>query len=91
MIPSNPQIADLPVRTEFLDPKALQGSRISWGWLKWLQSIDVSATASPQFVDVPSSSTAAGVPGQFAISDSGDFFYVCVASNSWKRFALSSW
>jgi len=37
----------------------------------------------------PASSTAAGKQGEFCW-DSG-YLYICVATNSWKRVALSSW
>jgi len=39
--------------------------------------------------DAPTSSTSTGVPGQFA----GDtnFIYFCVAPNTWKRSALTTW
>ena len=40
-------------------------------------------------VDVPSTSTSPGVKGQRA-SD-GSYEYVCVATNTWKRMAISSW
>lgn len=38
-------------------------------------------------VDAPASSTSTGVMGQFAYDS--NYFYVCVATNSWKRIALS--
>jgi len=37
----------------------------------------------------PSSSSAVGLPGQIAW-DSG-YVYVCVATNTWKRSALTTW
>ncbi len=37
----------------------------------------------------PASSSAAGTAGQFAYDS--NFLYVCVAANTWKRAALSSW
>lgn len=37
----------------------------------------------------PASATAAGEPG--TISRDGDYLYICVAANAWKRAALSSW
>lgn len=36
----------------------------------------------------PTSSTAPGTPGQIAFDNS--FFYICVAQNSWRRVATSS-
>lgn len=38
----------------------------------------------------PDSATAVGTAGQIAY-DGGSFFYVCTASNTWRRTALSSW
>ena len=37
----------------------------------------------------PSSSTDTGVTG--SIASDADYFYVCTATNTWKRVALSSW
>jgi hypothetical protein len=45
--------------------------------------------AVPHLVAAPASATAAGVAGQIAYDAS--FFYVCVAPNTWRRVALSSW
>lgn len=39
-------------------------------------------------VDVPATSTSAGFVGQYASNAS--FFYVCVATNSWRRVALTT-
>jgi hypothetical protein len=44
------------------------------------------AVTSPS---VPASATASGVKGQ--ISYDSNYFYVCVATNTWKRTALSTW
>ena len=43
----------------------------------------------PNIVSAPASATASGTAGQIAYD--ADFFYVCVATNTWKRAALSSW
>lgn len=40
-------------------------------------------------VAAPASAGAAGTTGQFAFDS--DFYYVCVAPNTWKRTALSTW
>jgi hypothetical protein len=37
----------------------------------------------------PASATAAGTPGQIAWNSG--FIYVCVANNTWKRAALTTW
>jgi len=45
-----------------------------------------SQTAS---ADVPASASATGTAGQIAYN--ADYFYVCVATDTWKRAALSTW
>lgn len=40
-------------------------------------------------VDAPASATAAGEAGQWAYD--GSFVYVCTATDTWRRAALSSW
>ena len=40
-------------------------------------------------VRVPASATAAGIQGQVAQDDS--YFYVCTATNTWKRVAIATW
>ena len=41
------------------------------------------------FVDAPTLSTDPGLPGQVAFD--GTYMYVCVADNSWRRTAISTW
>jgi hypothetical protein len=41
------------------------------------------------WVAVPASATATGTAGQMAYASG--FLYVCVATNTWRRVALSSW
>lgn len=43
----------------------------------------------PVWVTPPVSSSAAGVAGQMAYD--ADYFYVCVATNTWRRVALNDW
>lgn len=40
-------------------------------------------------VDAPASSTATGTIGQTAYDS--NYFYICIATNTWKRVALSTW
>lgn len=40
-------------------------------------------------VSVPVSATASGIAGQVAYDAS--YFYICVAANTWRRVAISSW
>ncbi|RFS15455.1 LamG domain-containing protein [Emticicia sp. C21] len=39
--------------------------------------------------EVPATSNSAGIQGQIAFDD--NYLYICVQTNVWKRFALSSW
>jgi len=43
----------------------------------------------PNWVTAPANSTASGVAGQ--VSYDSSYFYVCTASNTWKRASISSW
>lgn len=47
------------------------------------------AYADTAMVSVPASATANGLPGQIATDQ--DYLYVCVAVNTWKRTALTTW
>ena len=40
-------------------------------------------------VTAPTSATSTGVTGQVATD--ADYIYVCTATNSWKRAAISTW
>jgi hypothetical protein len=42
----------------------------------------------PNWTGVPATSTSPGVPGQVAYSTS--FLFICVATNTWRRVALST-
>jgi hypothetical protein len=39
---------------------------------------------------IPATSTSAGIVGQTAIDNTNNWFYVCTASNVWKRIALTT-
>jgi len=52
------------------------------------QKGSVSATSYQETLYTPASSSAACTVGQFA--DDANYHYVCVATNTWKRVALSS-
>lgn len=52
----------------------------------------VRATRSGVIINagtVPSTASDTGIAGQVAWDS--DYFYVCVATNTWKRTALSTW
>lgn len=46
------------------------------------------ANVDTTLVGVPSTSTSAGVPNDIAIA--AGFLYICVATNSWRRVALTT-
>ena len=48
-----------------------------------------SGTSGITWSNVPSSSADTGSPGQIAYDN--NYFYVCVAANTWKRATLSTW
>jgi hypothetical protein len=45
--------------------------------------------AVPNLVTAPASASATGTAGQVAYDTS--FFYVCTATNTWKRVAIATW
>jgi hypothetical protein len=52
-------------------------------------ALDYLNTKVGPWVAVPASATATGTAGQVAYASG--FLYVCVATNTWRRVALSSW
>lgn len=55
-----------------------------------LDGLDTRTTAlEAKFVAVPATATSTGVAGQIAYSTT--YLYVCVATNTWKRVAITSW
>lgn len=51
------------------------------------KSEDVNSVLA--WVPAPASSSAAGTAGQIAYD--ADYFYVCVATNTWRRTPISDW
>lgn len=90
-----------PVRTPFLgnppsDPKSeriLIGQKTSnpnvpsWPWMRWMQKVGTQLT-SPVGLSAPATATSPGTPGQITMDN--NFLYVCIAKNTWKRTALST-
>jgi hypothetical protein len=74
-----------PVRTPFFGKE--QDGTPSWTWKKWLQSIP-PRLISPAVSSAPATATATGIAGQIAYD--GNFIYICVGTDSWKRAALSA-
>lgn len=52
-------------------------------------ALDYLDTKVGPWVAVPSTAASTGVAGQLAYASG--FLYVCVATNTWTRTALSSW
>jgi hypothetical protein len=55
-----------------------------------LQNLDTRIVAlETKLVTAPSLATSNGVTGHYSFDSS--YLYICVATNTWKRIALSSW
>lgn len=65
----------------YIKTRALQYSSGVWNYGEW---IDL-----PVMRTVPSSPTAGGTVGQMAVDS--DYLYICIATNTWRRVALSTW
>lgn len=82
-----------PIRTGFIGnpPKTkitTQGGEHmnvpAYAWTNWFQSV----TDALSIPNAPAHSNSAGTPNQ--IAQDGNFLYVCIAKNTWKRVALSA-
>lgn len=51
----------------------------------------VTITTENKYVrpDIPASATAPGAPGQWTWDE--DYIYLCVAQDTWKRVAITTW
>lgn len=55
-----------------------------------IDSLDTRLTVvETRFVSVPSTATSSGTAGQMA--KDANYLYICIATNTWKRVALSTW
>lgn len=52
-------------------------------------NVNIFAANLSLSTSVPANSSANGVAG--TVRYDSDYFYVCVANNTWKRVALTSW
>lgn len=66
-----------------------EGGRLSVAARNWLGLIPPALTSPAKSGSVPATVTAQGIFGQLATD--GNFLYVCIGTNSWKRVALSTW
>jgi hypothetical protein len=70
--------------------QSTQNGRVySWTGYAW-ELVAASGGGGLSWSSVPASSTATGTAGQIAYDVSGRF-YLCTATNTWRRTTLSSW
>ncbi len=50
---------------------------------------ELATELNSKFVDAPASATSTGTKGQIAFDSS--YLYVCIAADTWKRVAISTW
>lgn len=83
--------ANTPAGTEFLHGhrEGAGDTRSSKWTLNALKTWIIAGVGGGSFVTPPASSTSTGTAGSMA--QDGDYFYVCVATNTWRRFPLSDW
>jgi hypothetical protein len=79
--PYNPPLSQEPVIQE-------GANSFSFSWYRWFASVVSPALQSPVDSSVPASAGASGTAGEIATD--GNYLYVCVATNSWKRAALNA-
>lgn len=58
-------------------------------WPGRISASHIDVTSMSLFTTPPATATSPGTMGQMAYDS--NFFYVCVALNSWERTALTSW
>jgi hypothetical protein len=63
-------------------------SQASFAFRRWLELIPPALTSPANSGDVPETSAGQGIQGQMATD--GNFLYVCVENNSWKRLPLTA-
>jgi len=65
----------------------LDGNEPSHAWQRWFELVK-AALSGPK---VPPTSASAGTPVQIqGVATDGNFLYICVGVNQWKRVALSA-
>jgi hypothetical protein len=71
-------------RTAVLGPDG----NISWQWFKGFNALAQAADAPAAAGPIPASSDSPGLQGE--ITTDGEFLYICIATNTWARAALSA-
>ena len=74
-----------PARVAIVDP---QTGLVSRPWYMFFESMYQTAQL-PIPNKTPASATAAGTQGEVCWDT--NYIYVCVATNTWKRTAISTW
>ncbi|HZW05395.1 MAG TPA: hypothetical protein VFF58_00675 [Candidatus Nitrosotalea sp.] len=65
-----------------------EGGHLSEAARRWIELIPPALTSPAHSGTVPPTSASQGIGGQLATD--GNFLYVCVGTNQWKRLALSA-
>ena len=72
---------------KFLDESDAERAEPAYPWQRWFELVQ-AALSGPA---VPATSAAAGTPIQMqGVATDGNFLYICVGVNSWKRVALTT-
>lgn len=79
--PYNPPDTREPVLQE-------ETNGFSFAWYQWCALV-ARILFSPVSASAPATAAATGKTGQIATD--GNYLYVCVGTNSWKRTALTAW
>lgn len=66
----------------------MNGSSFSKVWYDFFFGVAKLLSGPIDSANVPATSTSAGVEGQSA--QDGNYLYICVATNTWKRIALTA-
>jgi hypothetical protein len=69
-------------------PLTKEDGTVSWPWQKGITQLAQAVNAPALSGNIPTASDSQGSAGQIATD--GTFLYVCIATNSWLRAALST-
>jgi len=60
----------------------------SFAWQRWFELIPPAINSPAASGTVPTKTTSQGIAGQMATD--GEFLYIAIGANSWKKIPLSS-
>lgn len=66
----------------------LDGQEPTYPWKRWFELVQAALSSATTVVTVPATANSPGTPNQVATD--GNFLYVCVGVNQWKRAALAA-